>query len=129
MIDLTDIIQAAIVLILTLIFAKVLPWVKGYILPWIEAHTTEKQRKAMQIAYNTAVFAAEQLLGAGKGEEKLDYAIKYLESKGYTVDRAQIEATVKKYFGHNLLPGGNDEDSAADDEPAEEDEEPQTPLM
>lgn len=128
MIDLTDIIQAAVVLILTIIAAKVLPWIKGYILPWIEANTTEKQRKAMQIAYNTAVFAAEQLLGAGKGEEKLDYAIKYLESKGYTVDRAKIEATVKKYFGHNLLPGGNAEDDAAEDESTDEPEVPQTPL-
>ncbi len=127
MIDLTPIINAAIVLLAGIITAFVIPWVKAYVLPWIDANMTEKQQKLLRAAYKTAVFAAEQLIGAGRGEDKLDYAVKYLESKGYTADRALIEATVKQYFGQDVT--SKDEDDAPAEEESDEDEEPQTPMM
>lgn len=122
-IDLTPIINAAIVLLAGIITAFVLPWVKAYVLPWIEANTTEKQRNVLQGLYKTAVYAAEQIYGSGYGQDKLEYAKNYIRDKGYTVDYDMIEATVKEYFGH---PYWQDEKT---EEESEEDEEPQTPLM
>lgn len=48
----------------------------------------------MDAAITTAVFAAEQIYGAGNGPEKLDYAIQYLHDHGFDVDSRQIEAQV-----------------------------------
>ena len=36
----------------------------------------------------------DRLYGAGKGAEKLDYVIAELEKRGFTADRAEIEAAV-----------------------------------
>ena len=89
-IDLTPIIQAVIALIAALITAKLIPWIK--------AKTTNEQQAMMRAAIKTAVFAAEQLYGAGHGEDKLHYVRNYLETKGYTVDRTEIEAAVGEYI-------------------------------
>ena len=45
------------------------------------------------------MYAAEQLYGAGKGAEKLDYVISELEKRGFTADRAAIEAAVAEQLG------------------------------
>lgn len=121
MIDLTPIINAAIVLLAGIITAFVIPWVKAYVLPWIAANTNEKQRNILCGLYKTAVFAAEQVVRSGYGKDKLEYAKNYIRDKGYTVDYDMIEATVKEYFGHNLLP----EDTTEEEEASEEDEDPQ----
>ena len=42
----------------------------------------------------TLVYAAEQMYGAGRGAEKLDYVIKQMEARGYTADRDEIEAAL-----------------------------------
>lgn len=125
MIDLTPIFNAAIVLLAGIITAFVIPWVKTYLLPWIAANTTEKQRNILHGLYKTAVFAAEQIYGRGAGKEKLEYAKNYIRDKGYTVDYDLIEATVKEHFGHITFQEATNEE----EEPSEEDEEPQTPLM
>lgn len=125
MIDLTPIFNAAIVLLAGIITAFAIPWVKTYVLPWIAANTTEKQRNILHGLYKTAVFAAEQIYGIGYGQDKLEYAKNYIRDKGYTVDCDLIEATVKEHFGHITFL----EDTNKEEEPSEEDEEPQTPLM
>lgn len=127
-IDFTDIIRAALALLAAIGTAVVLPWIKTYVLPWISANLTERQQTILGKVVKTAVFAAEQMFGGGYGEKKLDYAIKYIESKGHTADRAQIEAAVKQYFGHDATSKGEDDDTPAEEESGE-DEEPQTPLM
>lgn len=86
-IDLTPIIKALVMLIAGLITYKLLPWIK--------ARATTEQLEAMETATTILVFAAEQMYGAGKGAEKLDYVVKELEKRGFTADRAAIEATVK----------------------------------
>ena len=103
-IDLTPILQALIALIAALITYRLVPWIK--------ARTTEAQRENLNVIIRTAVFAAEQLFGSGHGAEKLDYATKWLEEHGYTVDRALIEAVVYDYL--------NDSDSKPPDEGHEE---------
>ena len=88
MIDLTDIIQAVIALIVALITYKVIPWLK--------ARTTESQQAILMATVRTLVYAAEQLYGAGKGDEKLQYVKQKLEEKGFDIDIDAIEAAVKE---------------------------------
>lgn len=87
-IDLTPIIQAIIALIAALVTSKLIPWIK--------AKTTNEQQAFMLATIKTLVFAAEQLYGAGEGDAKFDYVETQLKEKGYTVDRAQIEAVIKE---------------------------------
>lgn len=89
-IDLTPIIQAVIALIAALITSKLIPWIK--------AKTTNEQQIMLHAAARTLVFAAEQIYGAGKGKEKLDYVIRELEKQGFTADRNIVEAAVRENF-------------------------------
>ena len=85
-IDLTPIFQAIIALLAALVTYK--------LIPWIRSRTTAEQQALLNATVKTLVFAAEQLYGAGRGAEKLDYVVKELESRGFTADRAAIEAAV-----------------------------------
>ena len=90
MIDLTPILQAVIGLLAALVTYKLIPWIK--------AKTTAEQQAMLKATVKTLVFAAEQIYGAGHGEEKLGYVAKHLEQKGYTVNTEEIEATVREYL-------------------------------
>lgn len=90
MIDLTPIINAIIALLASIITIKVIPWIK--------AKTTNEQQAMLRAAVKTAVFAAEQIYGAGNGGDKLEYAREMLESMGYTVNRVEIEAAVGEFL-------------------------------
>lgn len=118
-IDLTPIVQAVLAVLAALITA--------FVIPWIKAKATVQQRELLERGVKTAVFAAEQVYGSGWGRDKMRYAEEYLRKRGYTVDIDLIEATVREYFGHDPLPEVIED--PAEDEDAEEDEEPQTPLM
>ena len=126
LIDLTPIVNAGIVLLAGIVSVFLLPWIHRYVLPWLKANTTEKQREGLRIVTRTAVFAAEQLLGNGRGYEKMQHAREYIRRKGYDVDVDLIEATVMEHFGHLIVLDGED---GGEEKPAEEEEEPQTPLM
>ncbi len=91
MIDLTPIFEAILALLATLVTYKLIPWIK--------ARTTAEQQSLLAATVKTLVYAAEQLYGAGKGAEKLDYVIAELEKRGFTADRAAIEAAVKEQLG------------------------------
>ena len=88
--DLTPIIQAIIALLAAIVTYKLIPWIK--------AKTTNEQQAMLSATVRTLVFAAEQIYGAGKGAEKLDYVIAELQKKGYTADRAVVEAAVRENF-------------------------------
>ena len=87
-IDLTPIIQAVIALLAAIVTYKLIPWIK--------AKTTNEQQAMIKAAIKTAVFAAEQLYGAGEGAKKLDFVVKWLEDHGYTANRVEIEAAVRE---------------------------------
>ena len=87
-IDLTPIFQALIALLASIITIKVIPWIK--------ARTTAQQQEMLRAAVSVAVYAAEQLYGAGNGKEKLMYAKGQLAKKGYHVDIDEIEAAVRE---------------------------------
>lgn len=89
-IDLTPILQAVIGLAAMLITYRLIPWIK--------AKTDNEQAMKLSAAVRVAVFAAEQIYGAGRGADKLDYAFTWLTRQGYNVDKAEIEAAVKQYF-------------------------------
>jgi|LSQX01.1.fsa_nt_gb lipopolysaccharide export LptBFGC system permease protein LptF len=86
-IDLTPIFQALIALLASVITIKVIPWIK--------ARTTSQQQEMLRAAVSVAVYAAEQLYGAGKGHEKLMYVKGQLARKGFHVDVDEIEAAVQ----------------------------------
>lgn len=92
MIDLTPIFEAILALLAALVTYKLIPWIKS--------KTTAEQQALLTATVKTLVYAAEQLYGAGKGAEKLDYVIKELEARGFTADRAAIEAAVKEQLNY-----------------------------
>lgn len=88
MIDLTPIINAAILLVAAL--------VTTFLVPWIKANTDEKQREELLLWARVAVNAAEQLYqGSGRGEDKKAYVLAFLEKKGYTANPDEIEAVIE----------------------------------
>lgn len=87
-IDLTPIFQAVIGFLAALITHK--------LIPWIQARTTVQQQEMLRAAVSVAVYAAEQLYGAGAGKEKLMYVKGQLAKKGYKIDIDEIEAAVKR---------------------------------
>ena len=87
LVDLTGMLQAVVSLSVALITAFLIPWIRG--------RYTADERRRIAAVYETVVYAAEQLYGAGRGGEKLDWAIGQLEARGLTADRAAIEAQVR----------------------------------
>ena len=94
-IDLTEVIVAIIGLCGAL--------VTGYVLPWLNAKLGTAKMEKLELYVKVAVEAAEQLLGAGRGEQKLAYVEEYLKEKGIKVDRTVIEAKVMELFGKTYL--------------------------
>lgn len=87
-INLTPIFQAFITFLASLVIYKLVPWIK--------VRTTAQQQEMLRAAVSVAVYAAEQLYGAGSGKEKLMYVRGKLAEKGYKVDIDEIEAAVRR---------------------------------
>ena len=87
-IDLTPIFQAVLGILAALITHK--------LIPWIQARTTAQQQEMLRAAVLVAVYAAEQLYGAGAGKEKLMYVKGQLAKKGYKIDIDEIESAVRE---------------------------------
>lgn len=88
MTDITPIAQAFIALVITVIVIVIIPWIKS--------RTTTEQQTQIMSWVNIAVLAAEQLFkGIGRGEEKKQYVIDFLKSKGYYIDAEKIEAMIE----------------------------------
>lgn len=85
-IDLTQIVIALIGLLSAFITYRLIPWLK--------ANTDVKQQTMIRAAIQTAVFAAEQIYGAGDGAKKFDYVVNWLKEKGYDVSKTEIEGAV-----------------------------------
>ena len=97
-IDLTPIIEAIITLLAALITFKLIPWIK--------ARTSTEQQTLLIATIKTLVFAAEQIYGAGNGQVKMDFVVKELEERGFTVDPVAVESILKEYTAeiHSLKP-------------------------
>lgn len=93
-IDLTPVFQAIIALLAALVTYKLIPWIK--------ARTTESQQANIRAAVKIAVFAAEQLYGAGNGKKKLQYARDRLREQGFDIDTDTIESIVGEYLNNGF---------------------------
>lgn len=88
MIDLTPIMEAIISLVVAVITAFVIPWLKGK----IDADKLEK----IKLWVTVAVEAAEQLYkGSGRGEEKKAYVVQFLQEKGFTLDPDSLDKLIE----------------------------------
>lgn len=88
MIDLTPIMEAIIALVVAVITAFVIPWLKGK----IDADKLEQ----IKLWVTVAVEAAEQLYnGTGSGEEKKAYVVKFLQEKGFTIDPDSLDKLIE----------------------------------
>ena len=86
MIDFTPLIEALILLLTSVITVVVVPALR-------ERYSNEQLEKAKSWV-QIAVYAAEKVYGAGKGDEKLAYAEKILAEHKIKLDTATIKAMV-----------------------------------
>ena len=88
MFDITPIVEAVIALIGVIITCIVIPYVRS--------KTTAQQREELNAWIKIAVAAAEQIYqGAGRGEEKKQYVLDWLEDHNVTVDEDRIDALIE----------------------------------
>lgn len=86
-IDLTQILLAVLSLLASII--------TRFLVPWVKSRTTESDQKILESTARIAVFAAEQLYGALKGDMKLKFAKAYLQRHGWDVDTDEVKTTIE----------------------------------
>lgn len=86
-IDYTELLQAVIALLATLITTFLIPFIKKK----LSAEKVEELRKWVSIA----VKAAEQLYGSKTGTEKKEYVLSFLLSKGIKFDVDEVAALIE----------------------------------
>ena len=88
MTDLTPIVEAVITLLMALITAFLIPFIKSKV-------SNEKYAEIMMWV-GVAVDAAEMIYtGTGRGAEKKQYVLDFLADKGYKLDVNSIEAMIE----------------------------------
>ena len=86
-IDLTPIIELVIS-----VFSLVASF---YIIPWLKQKLNAEKTQKLQAWAQIAVRAAEQLYGSKTGQQKKDYAVSFLLSKGLVFDVDEVTAMVE----------------------------------
>lgn len=99
-IDITPVVNAVIALAATV--------VSVFLIPWIMSKTTAQQRSELVAWAKIGVAAAEQIyVGQGRGDEKKQYVLEFLKSKGFDLNEESvnnaIEAAVKQLNTEGLL--------------------------
>ncbi len=89
--------------ILKLVIMIATALITTYLIPWIKSHTdSEKMYSIMRWAHE-AVLAAEQIYGAGTGEEKKKYALEFLhdivEAAHINLTKAELEMLIEAAVG------------------------------
>ena len=88
MVDLTQIIVAVLSLMLSLVSA--------FLIPYIKEKVTAEQFATIRLCVKVAVQAAEMLyVGSGRGEEKKKYVVEFLNSKGFTLNTEEIDNLIE----------------------------------
>lgn len=87
-IDITPVVNAGIALIAAA--------VSVFLIPWIKSKTTAQQRSEIVAWAKIGVAAAEQIyVGQGRGDEKKQYVLEFLKSKGFSVDEESISNAIE----------------------------------
>lgn len=90
MIDITSVMQALITLMALVITCVIVPYLRNKM--------SQDQLNTLKAWVKIAVEAAEQIYtGSGKGAEKKKYVIKFLESKGFSVNSDSIDVLIESY--------------------------------
>lgn len=87
MTNLTPIFEAVIALVIAIISA--------FIIPWIKRHTTAKDREEMLKWVEIAVMAAQQLYHNLDGTSRKEYVQQFLLSKGYDISGREIDSAIE----------------------------------
>lgn len=88
MVDLTQIIVAVLTLIFSLISA--------FLIPYLKTKVSNEQFTTIQMWVKIAVQAAEMIYtGTGRGEEKKEYVLDFLNSKGFSLNIGEIENLIE----------------------------------
>lgn len=88
MVDLTQVVSAVITLIVALISAFLIPYLKSKL-------SADKLQK-VQFWVNIAVEAAEMIyVGTGRGQEKKEYVLSFLNSKGFSLNMTEIDNLIE----------------------------------
>ena len=117
MIDITPVVNAAIMLVAILLTT--------FLIPWIKANLTVKQTESLLKWAEIAAAAAQQLYWDMDGETRKQHALELLAEKGFDVNSAEVqnalEAAVLKLHSALDDKGKLDtpQDSGAAEEPAE----------
>lgn len=87
-IDITPVLQIALELLAVIVTAV--------LVPYIRKKTTVEQQQELDAWVSIAVEAAEQIYaGAGRGEEKKAYVIKWLDERGIKVAADKLDAMIE----------------------------------
>jgi hypothetical protein len=88
MIDLTPIVEGIITLAVALVTA--------FLIPYIKEKISEERYIELQTWVNVAVESAEMIYtGTGRGAEKKQYVLDFLDKKGYIIDFDSVEAMLE----------------------------------
>lgn len=88
MYDITPIVQAVLTLVGVLITSLLIPWVRS--------KTSEVQQKDLKQWVKIAVAAAEQIyVGQGRGKEKKQYVLEFLQRYNLKIDTDAIDAMIE----------------------------------
>ena len=88
MVDLTQIIVAVLTLVISLITA--------FLIPYLKTKVSAEKLDTIKFWVNIAVEAAEMIyVGTGRGQEKKDYVVRFLNSKGFTLNVTEIENLIE----------------------------------
>lgn len=88
MVDLTQIIVAVLTLVISLITA--------FLVPYLKTKVSAEKLDTIKFWVNIAVEAAEMIyVGTGRGQEKKDYVVQFLNSKGFTLNVSEIENLIE----------------------------------
>ncbi len=69
--------------------------VSAFLIPYLKTKLDREKYERLVTFASAAVDAAEQIYGAGRGEEKFAYASALLERKGYFADEDEIRNVIE----------------------------------
>lgn len=85
--NITTIIEAAITIISAVL--------TGFFIPWIKTKISAEKSEKLKFWVGVAVKAAEQLFGSQTGQQKKDYVISFLLSKGIVFDVDEVNTLIE----------------------------------
>lgn len=88
MVDLTQVVIAVITLAISLVTA--------FLIPYLKTKVSAEQLDTIKFWVNIAVEAAEMIyVGTGRGQEKKEYVVQFLNSKGFSLNITEVENLIE----------------------------------